>query len=650
MLNNSTPAHPRHHDSIIREGSDAESNVVLAEGLGMPASEAATQTFGVIGAKGSGKSYTARRLAEQLIRAGAPTVILDPIGNWWALRLAADGKSPGLAIPVIGGMHADLPLPADAGGKLAEALVTSSASAVIDYSEFSKSKRKEFVADFLEVVFRTLRIKLSPFHLIVEEAQLVAPQNCAPGEQRMLGAATDYVRLARNYGGGVTLLTQRPQSVSKEVLNQVECLFVGQLRGPHERKAIAEWSTDTGADDGVTNADLKALPSLAVGEFFCWSPSWLRVFKRVRILPTETFDASSTPTLGSMGRQRAPLAPVDLDALRALLAEPPPPESVDEDGAETSGDGNVGAAMDAAEAWIKRETDLLEEIQELRRRLRVAAEFARSNAQAFTQWADALDRGSEPSPPRPKLEDPCPIEGRDGKHEVYWTPAGDRLECIRCGARGNAADPIRPVSHGARTPEVPDEIDQISERLARYGEGKGMPVEIRGPRKAASRAKPIETASAGDAYQHELLAVIALHGPLDATLIGMLAGKSHRSSTFKAALRALRAAGLITGSPYTATAAGAKQAKPTPLPRGKALLEYWLARLPEYESLILGYMVAQPSHVGLSREEIAGGISRSNTSSSFKQAVRTLQKFGFVAETADGLLCVTDQFRKAVRA
>lgn len=51
----------------------------------------------------------------------------------------------------------------------------------------------------------------------------------------MLGAVEDIVRLGRNYGSGCMLLSQRPQSVNKEVLNQVECLFVGQINEAHAR-------------------------------------------------------------------------------------------------------------------------------------------------------------------------------------------------------------------------------------------------------------------------------------------------------------------------------------------------------------------------------------------------------------------------------
>ena len=41
--------------------------------------EAATQTVLVVGKRGSGKSSTATRFAEQLIKTGVPIAVLDPV-------------------------------------------------------------------------------------------------------------------------------------------------------------------------------------------------------------------------------------------------------------------------------------------------------------------------------------------------------------------------------------------------------------------------------------------------------------------------------------------------------------------------------------------------------------------------------------------
>jgi hypothetical protein len=291
--------------------------IKMARGLALPR-DAVTQTFGFVGRKGSGKSYSASKFAEGLHSIRAPFVVIDPVGTWYGLRLAADGKKPGLPIPVLGGEHGDLPLAATAGAVVARFIIDNSVSAVLDVSGFRKSERKRFVADFAEDLFHRAKKVRSPLMVIFEEAQVFAPQRCGKGEERMLGAVEDIVRLGRNYGLGSALITQRPQSVNKEVLNQVECLFVGQLNGAHERKAIDQWIVQNVASD-VTNL-VQELPSLPVGDMMVWSPQWLGVFKQVHITKKHTYDASATPKLGARRIVRK-LAEVDIGALKTSMED-----------------------------------------------------------------------------------------------------------------------------------------------------------------------------------------------------------------------------------------------------------------------------------------------------------------------------------------
>ena len=62
----------------------------LAEGLALPV-EAVTETFGIVGIRGSGKTTTARRLVEQITHAGQQATVVDPLGVW--PRSTSTGKS-----------------------------------------------------------------------------------------------------------------------------------------------------------------------------------------------------------------------------------------------------------------------------------------------------------------------------------------------------------------------------------------------------------------------------------------------------------------------------------------------------------------------------------------------------------------------------
>lgn len=286
---------------------------------------AATQTFGIVARKEGGKTYLASKLVEELCRLQCPVVVIDPVGNWWGLTVAANGEDPGLSFVVLGGERGDVELSPEGGAVVAELVIARNLNVVIDVSSFSKTSMRRFVADFCERFFEKSKTKRQARMVVFEEAQRFAPQQFK-GQERMLGAVEDIVRLGRNYGLGCMLISQRPQSVNKEVLSQVECLFVGQLNESHARKALLAWIVEKDED---LKTRLDELTTLERGQFFCWSPSWLRTFQKVRILPKWTFDASRTPRIGESSSQVEPplgrLSTDELETLRAAMQEPVPP-------------------------------------------------------------------------------------------------------------------------------------------------------------------------------------------------------------------------------------------------------------------------------------------------------------------------------------
>lgn len=283
--------------------------------------DAATQTFAFIARKGAGKTYAAGKTVEELLYAGVQVVILDAVGNWYGLRISADGKSSGFDIPVIGGLRGDLPLQATAGELIADVLVESARSMILDISQFSLADRKRFATTFGERLWKQKKAEThpTPLMLVIEESQLIVPQFTGAGGgdvARMLGIYEEIIRLGRNYGIGVMMISQRPQSVNKEVLNQTECLFVGQVNGAQERDALKKWITHQGMDVHLVDE----LPHLKTGEFYVWSPQWLGILKKIQIGKKTTFDASATPKVGDKTVRRDP-APLDLSALQERMAQ-----------------------------------------------------------------------------------------------------------------------------------------------------------------------------------------------------------------------------------------------------------------------------------------------------------------------------------------
>src|SRR5678815_3869401 len=125
----------------------------ISETLALPL-DAVTQAMAFLGRRGSGKTYASTSVAEKMIDERAQIVALDPVGVWYGLRLAANGKSPGISIPVFGGLHGDIPLEPTGGKLLADLIVDRGISAVVDVSQFEHDTDKaRFAFDFAARLF-----------------------------------------------------------------------------------------------------------------------------------------------------------------------------------------------------------------------------------------------------------------------------------------------------------------------------------------------------------------------------------------------------------------------------------------------------------------------------------------------------------------
>lgn len=288
----------------------------ISEALSLPL-DATTQAIAWLGRRGSGKSYGSTKLAELLFDEGAQFVAIDPVGIWYGLRLGKDGKSKGLDIPIFGGLHGDIPLEASGGALIADVIVGRNISAVLDVSQFEHDADKaKFATAFADRFFFLKKSSPSAVHVFVEEAQEFIPQNIPKGEERMLHAWQRMIRLGRNYGIGVSMISQRPQDVNKKALNQAECLFCFQLTGPQERDAVKKWISEHGLE-----ADLQTvLPQLKQGHAHVWSPVWLDFNSEVLIAEKRTFAAGSTPKVGAKPVKIVSLEPLELEQLSKEMA------------------------------------------------------------------------------------------------------------------------------------------------------------------------------------------------------------------------------------------------------------------------------------------------------------------------------------------
>lgn len=505
----------------------------IASNLSVP-TDFVTQTPGYFGRKGSGKTYAAGKSVELMLSANIQVVVLDAVGNWYGLRLDKTGKHASrFTIPILGGEHGDVPLQPQAGAIVANFIVTTGSSAIIDVSRFRKHERKEFVTAFAEELFHRKKSNRSPMHFVLEEAQLFAPQRAFKGEERMLGALEDIVRLGRNYGIGSSLISQRPQSVNTELRNQCEPLVVFQLVAKHERDAIGDWMEHMGVDH-----DLESLAKLQPGECFFWSPAWLDKFVKTKFIEKESFDASATPKVGAAQYEPKKLAPVDLQALEASMkdtiekAKADDPKELRKKIADLEGQLRHRPVSDKAQEtlneWKTQNAQLQHELKGLRKR--------------FDDYQDGV------------------ADFLDG-----IVAANERF--ASCRARiARASDPMP---------------------------GKAVDAELIPKRPETSRNVPSGNGTLPKG-EYQILVAAVQHGAVGRDQLTVLTGK--KRSTRDAYISRLIAKRYLWQRPdgmiEPTRQAALDFPNMEPLPTGAALRDYWLNELPEGESRVLHCVIA----------------------------------------------------------
>lgn len=275
--------------------------------------QAVTGTFAILAKKRVGKSNAAVVMAEEMYDAALPWVAIDPKGDWWGVRAAGDGQSPGLSVLVFGGEHGDVPLEPAAGALVADLIVTERITCVLDVSEMTKADQRRFLLDFATRLLRTNR---EPLHVFCEEADEYIPQRVMGEDAKVVGAFERLIKRGGYRGIGATLITQRSASLNNDVLTQVDSLIAMNTTGTPDRKAVKAWVDyhEAGA------AAVAELPTLAPGEAWVFAPQQ-ELMQKIQFRRRRTFDSGATPQVGVKPQRPAKLADVDISAIRDAMSE-----------------------------------------------------------------------------------------------------------------------------------------------------------------------------------------------------------------------------------------------------------------------------------------------------------------------------------------
>ena len=530
----------------------------------------------IIGKKGRGKTFTAKGLVECLLRLHRRVLVLDPLSVWWGLKSGADGKSPGFSIPVFGGPHADIDLHEGAGTVIGELIVSSGTSAILDIGRMRKAEQARLVADLLDYLFTHNR---DPLWLVLEEADAFAPQQPMGDLNRVLGEVDRIARRGRNFGFRLISITQRPAKLNKDVLTQLSTLITLGITSPQDREAVKAW-VEGNADREKAKTVIDSLASLRVGEGWIWAPDH-DILRRVTFPPISTLDTSRTPRAGDITISAPVLAAADLSKIAVQINEIQKAQlsakSSNKKGQQQTADET--AALRARIAELEAQQSQPEEVAELR---------------ALIQQRDRT------------IED---VQRLIAESNARRTVLETRLKDLH-----GLAVRLTTELDDARSELQMDTLPTIT---------SFAPLEP-GPRETAPRPKSDRHAKSDSrAHMAGSLPVgeaailnVAIQSPNGATASQLSIQTRYKRSSRDAYVARLITRGFIAkkeGSIFATPAGRAALPDSKPLPRGRALQQYWLAKLPEGERVILETLLREAGPgKPLARKFLDGHYKRSS--------------------------------------
>lgn len=216
------------------------------------------KTF-LTGMTGSGKSWTAGLLMEEINRVGLQFVCFDVLG-------AHDGLA---TLPNVESLSPKNGETVNMRG-LVERLSKEPTSFIIDISGLPLDKQQVLISDYCEALISAQLNK--GIMTVFEECQDFVPQTGKPISSEGI---IRLCKLGRQYGYGVCLISQRPASVSKDALSQCSVYMIHNLVNHRDLKAVED-QMGFGADRTQVKKLTSGIASATQGEVVCYSPSYFR--------------------------------------------------------------------------------------------------------------------------------------------------------------------------------------------------------------------------------------------------------------------------------------------------------------------------------------------------------------------------------------
>ena len=183
--------------------------------------------FSILAMSGHGKSNAAADLVEDVLEQHGQVIIIEPIPEWHTLKVRFN------TVVVIGGPYQDLPLEAAFAHEYVKAALEKGISLVVNVSDIEDdADQVKFVSSFLWNLYRLEQKYRRVLFLVLEEADIWAPQNWDAITKQSLSRVSLISKHGRKIGIFPVLISQRPADLHKSPLSQCNINLFGKFTSP----------------------------------------------------------------------------------------------------------------------------------------------------------------------------------------------------------------------------------------------------------------------------------------------------------------------------------------------------------------------------------------------------------------------------------
>ncbi|WP_267643143.1 ATP-binding protein [Haloarchaeobius amylolyticus] len=252
----------------------------------VPVVELLTGRGFVTGKSGSGKSNTASVVAEELLEAGYPLLVVDTDGEYYGLKEEYELLHAGAD------EECDIQIAPEHAERMAHLALEENVPIILDVSGYlDEDVANELILETTKHLFAKEKKLKKPFLLVVEEVHEYIPEGGGMDETGKMLIKVG--KRGRKHGLGIMGISQRPADVKKDFITQANWLVWHRLT----------WENDTKVVGRILGSEYEnRITDLDAGQAFMMS-DWAEAdIRTIQFRRKRTFDAGATPGLDDFER------------------------------------------------------------------------------------------------------------------------------------------------------------------------------------------------------------------------------------------------------------------------------------------------------------------------------------------------------------